>query len=310
MGPLEAAPSPEASGEAWAAGAARPGPPGWPENPYEVSAGAGASPPEAGASSVVSATAGAGVAWTGAGAVSVTSPATAEPMTAMGVPTSTVSPSSTRICTSVPAAGEGTSESTLSVEISNSVSSCSTSSPTAFFHSKTVPSITLSPILGITTSTPPPVGASACVPPEASGAGAAAGSGVAPGAASPTGRTTGAAGLAAGSASASGSAVAPSPPEAPPPPSIGASTSVSITAMGVPTSTVSFSSTRISTIRPPAGEGTSESTLSVEISSSVSSGSTVSPTAFFHSSTVPSMTLSPILGMTTSTRAILREGLG
>ena len=51
--------------------------------------------------------------------------------------------------TSVPAAGEGISASTLSVEISTSGSSASTRSPTCFNHSRTVPSVTDSPIWGM-----------------------------------------------------------------------------------------------------------------------------------------------------------------
>jgi hypothetical protein len=61
------------------------------------------------------------------------------------VPTSTVSPSCTRISAKVPAAGDGTSESTLSVETSKSGSSRATASPTAFNHFVMVPSVTVSP---------------------------------------------------------------------------------------------------------------------------------------------------------------------
>ena len=68
------------------------------------------------------------------------------------VPTSTVSPSGTRISSSTPAAGDGTSESTLSVETSNSGSSTSTRSPTALNHWVIVPSVTVSPSCGISTS--------------------------------------------------------------------------------------------------------------------------------------------------------------
>ena len=74
-------------------------------------------------------------------------------MIAIALPTSIVSPSSTKISISTPASGDGTSLSTLSVAISRSVSSTSTVSPTFFDHSITVPSITDSPIWGITTST-------------------------------------------------------------------------------------------------------------------------------------------------------------
>src|SRR3954454_8074225 len=60
-----------------------------------------------------------------------------------------VSSGSARIFVSVPAAGAGTSASTLSVEISTSGSSASTRSPTCLCHSRTVPSVTDSPIWGI-----------------------------------------------------------------------------------------------------------------------------------------------------------------
>jgi len=47
--------------------------------------------------------------------------------------------------------------------------------------------------------------------------------------------------------------------------------------------------------------------LSVEISSSASSRSTVSPTLFSHFDTVPSAMDSPICGIGTSTRAMFLE---
>ena len=72
------------------------------------------------------------------------------------------------------------------------------------------------------------------------------------------------------------------------------------TARTVPTSTVSPSGTRISDTTPPAGEGTSESTLSVETSNSGSSRSTGSPTCFSQRVIVPSVTVSPSCGMITS----------
>ncbi len=89
-----------------------------------------------------------------------------------------------------------------------------------------------------------------------------------------------------GSAGAAGAEPEPSPP---------------IRASTVPTSTVSPSGTMISVTTPLAGDGTSVSTLSVEISSSVSSASMVSPTCLFHFVMVPSETETPICGMTTST---------
>src|SRR5205823_931365 len=64
----------------------------------------------------------------------------------------TVFPSSTRISANVPAAGEGISVSTLSVEISKRGSSRSTRSPDFLSHLVRVPSTMLSPIWGITTS--------------------------------------------------------------------------------------------------------------------------------------------------------------
>ena len=75
------------------------------------------------------------------------------PITASFVPTSTVSPSWTRIWVTTPLAGLGTSVSTLSVEISSSDSSASISSPTCLSHFVIVPSETETPICGMTTST-------------------------------------------------------------------------------------------------------------------------------------------------------------
>ena len=74
-------------------------------------------------------------------------------MRAITWPTATVSPASARISVKVPEAGAGTSASTLSVEISTIVSSASTASPTALAHSSTTPSVTDSPIAGMTIST-------------------------------------------------------------------------------------------------------------------------------------------------------------
>ena len=72
--------------------------------------------------------------------------------TARTVPTSTVSPSGTRISVRYPATGEGTSESTLSVETSNRTSSSATASPMALNHLVMVPSVTVSPSCGISIS--------------------------------------------------------------------------------------------------------------------------------------------------------------
>jgi len=71
------------------------------------------------------------------------------PMRARGVPTATVSSSPTRICSSTPEAGAGTSVSTLSVETSRSGSSTWTASPTRLSHVVTVPLATDSPRAGI-----------------------------------------------------------------------------------------------------------------------------------------------------------------
>src|SRR5215213_4672955 len=172
-------------------------------------------------------------------------------------PTVTVSPASARISVRVPLAGEGISASTLSVEISTSVSSCSTVSPADLAHSRIVPSETDSPICGIVMSI---VFAS----PACSGSGSAAGS----------------------SSPAAAGAL----------PLVGA-----ISARTAPTSTVSPSAKWIFTTVPEAGAGTSASTLSVEISTSVSSSETASPSCLCHSRMVPSETDSPIAGMATST---------
>ncbi len=68
-------------------------------------------------------------------------------------PTVTVSPSSTKISVTVPLAGDGSSTSTLSVEISTIVSSTLICAPTLACHSRIVPSVTDSPAAGVTTST-------------------------------------------------------------------------------------------------------------------------------------------------------------
>ncbi len=188
-------------------------------------------------------------------------------MTASTEPTSAVSSSATLISSNVPATGDGISVSTLSVETSNSGSSTSTVSPTALSQRVTVPSVTLSPNAGRVTSWP-------------AAAGAAAGAASAAGAA---GASAGGAGSAAGSASAAGAGAAAASPEP-------------IRTRGAPTSAVSSSATRISSITPATGEGISVSTLSVETSSSGSSTSTRSPTCLSQRVTVPSVTLSPRAG--------------
>src|SRR5690606_32351981 len=83
-----------------------------------------------------------------AGAAGAAPPPVPSPTIASGLPTSTVSSSCTRICSSTPAMGEGISVSTLSVETSTRGSSTSTWSPTCFSHRVTVPSVTLSPSAG------------------------------------------------------------------------------------------------------------------------------------------------------------------
>ena len=81
--------------------------------------------------------------------------------------------------------------------------------------------------------------------------------------------------------------------------------SVSNIANGSPTCTTSSASNNISTNFPSCVDGTSESTLSVAISTIVSSISTMSPTFFDHEIIVASETLSPILGIISSTLAIV-----
>src|SRR3954462_10002077 len=86
--------------------------------------------------------------------------------------------------------------------------------------------------------------------------------------------------------------------------------SVAILAITVPTSTVSPTCTMISATRPVAGDSTSVSILSVEIEAIPSSASIQSPTRFFHSTTVPSATDTPIWGIDTSTSDVsVREEL-
>jgi hypothetical protein len=68
-----------------------------------------------------------------------------------------------------------------------------------------------------------------------------------------------------------------------------------------PTVTVAPSSARISVMVPAVGAGSSMSTLSVEISTTVWPSSTASPTFTAHSRIVPSVTDSPPVGVTMST---------
>ena len=73
-------------------------------------------------------------------------------MMAITAPTLTTSPSLNNVLTSLPDTGDGTSESTLSVAISNTDSSLSILSPAFLTHLMIVASATLSPILGSTNS--------------------------------------------------------------------------------------------------------------------------------------------------------------
>src|SRR5215208_596709 len=93
----------------------------------------------------------------GSGGASASTSALSEAMTAIFVPTATVSPSWARICWTTPLAGLGTSVSTLSVEISSSDSSAEIASPSDLSHFVIVPSETETPIWGMTTSTVVPV---------------------------------------------------------------------------------------------------------------------------------------------------------
>src|SRR3954465_14695929 len=85
--------------------------------------------------------------------------------------------------------------------------------------------------------------------------------------------------------------------------------SVAMRAITLPTSTVDPTSTMISCTRPVAGASTSVSILSVEMEAMISSACTQSPTCFFHSTTVPSATETPIWGMVTSTSSSVFEEL-
>ena len=161
----------------------------------------------------------------------------------------------------VPAAGDGTSASTLSVEISTMVSSAATASPAPLAHSRIVPSLTDSPICGMTISRSSP---------------------------------------AASVADGASTAAEPLPPPLPAAWSLARAPFVgAISASTWPTVTVSPSATRSLTTVPAPGAGTSASILSVEISTSGSSAATSSPSCLRSERTVPSVTDSPIWGMTT-----------
>ncbi len=83
-------------------------------------------------------------------------------MTATTVLMLTVEPSAALISVRVPAAGDGISASTLSVEISKIGSSRWTVSPTFLSHLVMVPSVMDSPICGMRTSVPGPDEPEAC----------------------------------------------------------------------------------------------------------------------------------------------------
>src|SRR3954452_7173833 len=115
-------------------------------------AGAGAGAVSAGAASGCGSGAAGGAASAGAGAGAGDAAPCGSPTTAITAPTGTVSPSWARISLTVPAIGDGTSVSTLSVLTSNSGSSADTLSPTFLNHRVLVPSVTVSPSCGNVTS--------------------------------------------------------------------------------------------------------------------------------------------------------------
>ena len=184
----------------------------------------------------------------------------------------------------VPETGDGISVSTLSVETSTSGSSAATASPTFFSHRVTVPSVTDSPSVGISTGVDAPPDAAG-----AAGAGAAGAAGTGSGAAWATGSGAGAGAAGAASTGAAAGAAAGASPASP------------MTASSPPTATVSSSWATILVRTPEAGAGISVSTLSVETSSNGSSTTTVSPSCLSQRVTVPSVTLSPSAGIWTET---------
>ena len=223
-------------------------------------------------------------------------PAGAAPavISARGWPTATTSSGWTRSLVIVPLAGAGTSASTLSVETSMTVSPSATASPSALCHSRTVPSVTDSPISGMAITTP------AGILSFASGAaGVCRGRGRGGFLAGRRGLGRDAlvaevgvsfAGRPGGEPGGSSVALAPFPEP------LGSSW-----ASTWPTATVSSTWAMIFAITPLAGAGTSASTLSVETSTTVSPSSTNSPSFLCHSRTTPSVTDSPIWGIWIST---------
>ena len=202
-------------------------------------------------------------------------------MRASTVPTGTVSPALTRMSSIFPSYGLGISESTLSVDTSNSGSSNATSSPTALNHVPIVPSVTDSPSFGIVTSKTSPVAdgeksASSVVGPSDPPTDGADGS--------LSDRPPAAATPCAAEGSRFGT-VAPFPP---------------IRMIAAPTETVSPSCARTSRTTPSYELGTSVSTLSVDTSNSGSSNSTSSPTFLKKVPITPSVTDSPNFGRVTT----------
>ena len=80
---------------------------------------------------------------------------------------------------------------------------------------------------------------------------------------------------------------------------------VSMRAINCSAATVPPSATKISTMTPADGAGTSSTTLSVSMSMRISSTATASPTFFFHCSMVASATDSDSWGTLTSTMVML-----
>ena len=253
--------------------------------------------PSATAGSPAAAATGAACGWPSAGAAPEVGPAV---ISASGWPTATTSSGCTRSFVIVPAAGAGTSASTLSVETSMTVSPSSTESPSCLCHSRMVPSVTDSPISGmvICTASPPPPSVS--LPGSSPGVGDSEGASSSPMSASPSPPPPSSSpGPASSPGPGSVSAVAapePSPAEAPLPDPLGSSC-----ARTCPTETVSSGWAMIFSRTPLAGAGTSASTLSVETSTTVSPSSTKSPSVLCHSRTTPSVTDSPIWGIWIST---------
>src|SRR5215208_6414545 len=237
---------------------------------------------------------------------SVSSDEPPPPITASSAPTSTVSSAWTLIDWSTPETGEGTSVSTLSVEISNRGSSALTWSPSSLSQRVMVPSVIDSPSSGmVTVVVPPSPDASAFGFSSASGfSSACSSSPLSASAASDSRSSSEPASSLPSSASAASSAVslpasADSPASSSPPLSPLASPSCSMMASSAPTSTVSSACTLMVFRTPATGDGTSVSTLSVDTSNRGSSASTRSPSCLIHRVIVPSVIDSPSSGILT-----------